>query len=238
MNVHFGVDQLPQFRKAVITTGTFDGVHFGHQQLLHRIKRMANEVNGESVIITFQPHPRLVIQPYDQNLKLLSSLNEKINSIADQGIDHVVVVPFTINFAQMEAMEYLQNFIVQKFHPAIIVLGYNHQFGHHRDGNLVLLEKHAADFGYSVSEIEFSKTSSGRCASHQGFFIALALSGSLRVKIVPSKSNIFTIFDPPPSSASLIAKRRKPSSNIFVSRIELAIILFSLAFFVKVITNN
>src|SRR4026209_682222 len=136
MKVHRTPDSLPPFRNAVITVGTFDGVHRGHQKLIERIMQLADETQGESVLITFDPHPRAVVFPNDDSLRLLSTTEEKIQLREKLGVDHLVIVPFTKQFSMLSARDYVEQFLVEKFHPAIIVIGYNHQFGHHRDGNI------------------------------------------------------------------------------------------------------
>jgi riboflavin kinase/FMN adenylyltransferase len=153
MKVHRNLDSLPPFRNAVITIGTFDGVHRGHQALIEKIKVLAEEVKGESVLITFDPHPRAVVFPNDGSLRLLSTTEEKIKVLEKPGIDHLVIVPFTKEFSMLSATEYVEEFLVKKFHPAVIVIGYNHQFGHHRDGNIELLRKLAVQNNFREEEI-------------------------------------------------------------------------------------
>lgn len=153
MRVFRNIDLLPSFRNAVITVGTFDGVHKGHQQLISRIRSLAESVNGESVLITFDPHPRTVIYPQENSIRLLSTLDEKISLLEKEAIDNLVVVPFTKEFSNRSAREYVEHFLVGKFHPAIIVIGYNHSFGHHRDGNIELLKKLSSEFKFNVEEI-------------------------------------------------------------------------------------
>ena len=153
MIVHRNPDSLPSFRHAVITIGTFDGVHRGHQVLIGKIRQLAHEVDGESVLITFDPHPRAVVFPHDDSLRLLSTTEEKIRLLEKLGVDHLVIVPFTKEFSLISATAYIEEFLVKKFHPAIIVIGYNHQFGHHRDGNIELLRKLADQNKFRVEEI-------------------------------------------------------------------------------------
>jgi riboflavin kinase/FMN adenylyltransferase len=153
MKIHTHPNELPKFNKAVITTGTFDGVHKGHQIIIEHIKKQAKRINGESVIITFEPHPRLVLFPEETGLKLLTTLDEKIEKIEKLGIDHLVVYPFTKEFSQMSAKDYVHDFLKEKFNPSIIVIGYNHYFGHHRDGNIELLRKLSPELHFEVEEI-------------------------------------------------------------------------------------
>ncbi len=153
MITHFQLDDLPPFRHAVLTIGSFDGVHRGHQQLLRRIRRMAEARGGESIVITFDPHPRSVLRPDDDSLRLLTTTEEKATYCAEQGIDHLVVVPFTEVFSQQSPAEYIEHFLVHYFSPERIVIGYDHHFGRDRAGNVEFLRYHAAEFGYEVVEI-------------------------------------------------------------------------------------
>jgi riboflavin kinase/FMN adenylyltransferase len=152
MAVHFNTNELPRFSKAVITIGTFDGVHLGHKTILQEVVRHAKEVNGESVLITFEPHPRKLIFP-NQPLKLLTPLKEKIALISNEGIEHIVVVPFTRDFSNLTAGQYIEDFLVKNFQPESIVIGYDHHFGYDRTGNIELLKKYADTLGYKVYEI-------------------------------------------------------------------------------------
>jgi riboflavin kinase/FMN adenylyltransferase len=153
MQVHRNFQDLPSFRRAVITIGTFDGVHAGHQHILHELIDQAKQCDGESVLITFDPHPREVLSPSIQKVRLLTNLDEKIHLLQRHGIDHVVVVPFTKAFAQLSAEAYLQDFLVETFHPHTILIGYDHHFGHNRTGDLALLKAHQDTYGYQVVEI-------------------------------------------------------------------------------------
>lgn len=152
MQVHYNIQQLPTFRNAVITIGTFDGVHSGHRQIIELMKKEAALVSGETVIITFHPHPRHVISNKNK-VHLINTLDEKLNLLQQNGLDHVVVVPFTESFAQLSAEEYIQQFLVKTFQPHTIIIGHDHRFGKGRQGNFQLLEDKAPDFGYSVKEI-------------------------------------------------------------------------------------
>ncbi len=153
MRVHTNINELPVFTNAVITTGTFDGVHRGHQQIIEQLKTEAAAVNGETVIITFHPHPRMVVTPARQPLSLLNTLAEKTELLRHYGIDHLVVIPFTGEFAEMEAAVYIRDFLVHTFHPHTIVTGYDHKFGHNRQGNYQMLEDFASQYAYTVKEI-------------------------------------------------------------------------------------
>jgi riboflavin kinase / FMN adenylyltransferase len=152
MKVYRSIEQVPAFRNAVITIGTFDGVHQGHQKIIAALKAEAERVNGETVIITFHPHPRKIVQP-NQPLGLINTLDEKIELLTMSGIDHLVIVPFDEDFAEQSAEEYIANFLIDKFHPASIIIGYDHRFGKGRIGNYRMLEEKAVTYNYQLVEI-------------------------------------------------------------------------------------
>ncbi len=152
MAVFFDIQHLPDFKNAVITIGTFDGVHKGHKTILAEVVNHARQVNGESVLLTFEPHPRKLLFP-DQPLGIITPLDQKLQLITESGIEHIVVVPFTREFAGLSAEEYIERFLVGIFHPKSIVIGYDHRFGHDRKGDLKLLEKCAQQGGYELMEI-------------------------------------------------------------------------------------
>jgi riboflavin kinase/FMN adenylyltransferase len=153
MIVHNDIDQLPVFRNAVITVGTFDGVHTGHQQIIRLMKSEAQKLGGETIIITFYPHPRKIVSSGADQVRLLNTLNEKIHLLEKFGIDHLVIVPFTETFANLSAREYIKDFLISTFHPNTVIIGHDHHFGKGREGNYLLLEKLATEFGYRVQEI-------------------------------------------------------------------------------------
>ncbi|MGB3005071.1 MAG: bifunctional riboflavin kinase/FAD synthetase [Chitinophagaceae bacterium] len=153
MQVHYDIEKLPLFKNAVITIGTFDGVHMGHRQIIDELKTVAKNINGETVIITFHPHPRKVVSSAILGMRLINTLNEKIELLEQLGVDHLVVAPFTELFANQAAEEYIQDFLVEKFHPHTIIIGYDHRFGRDRLGDYRLLEKNSSIFDYQLKEI-------------------------------------------------------------------------------------
>jgi len=155
MQVHSDINNLPFFENAAITIGTFDGVHSGHLQIIHQLKKEAINNNGESVIITFDPHPRMVLNQNKNrpSIQLLTNLSEKIELLEKEGIGHLVIVPFTLEFSNQPADEYISEFLVKKFHPKSIIIGYDHRFGNNRAGDYALLEQYQHQFGYKVKEI-------------------------------------------------------------------------------------
>lgn len=153
MQIHRDINRLPVFRHAVITIGTFDGVHAGHRQIIERLKQTAAEAGGESVIITFHPHPRKVVSSVITGVRLINTLDERIELLEKTGIDHLVIVPFTDYFANQSADEYIRDFLVARFRPHTIIIGYDHRFGRERSGNYSLLEEKAPQYGYRLMEI-------------------------------------------------------------------------------------
>jgi riboflavin kinase/FMN adenylyltransferase len=153
IQVHYDLAQLPKFKNAVITVGTFDGVHLGHQQIIQLLKQEAAEIEGETVIITFHPHPRKVVTSGKSEIRILNTLQEKIDLLDKKGIEHLVVINFNNDFANQTAEEYIENFLVARFHPATIIIGYDHRFGKNRLGDYHLLENFGLKLNYTVKEI-------------------------------------------------------------------------------------
>ncbi len=153
MQVHYDINQLPVFKNAVITIGTFDGVHSGHQQIIRQMLTEAKAINGETVAITFHPHPKMVVPGAKQDIKVLNTLAEKITLLQKHGIHHLVVVPFTNAFAEQTADAYIKDFLVARFHPHTIIIGYDHRFGAGRKGDYHLLEDEAPKNNFVVKEI-------------------------------------------------------------------------------------
>jgi riboflavin kinase/FMN adenylyltransferase len=152
MQVHRGIENLPVFTNSVITIGTFDGVHEGHRKIISSLVNQARKVNGESVIITFDPHPRKVVKP-DESLQLINTLEEKIELLTATGIDHLVIVSFTKEFADLTAEQYISDFLIKNFQPNTIIIGYDHHFGKNRQGNFLLMEEKAPVYHYTLLEI-------------------------------------------------------------------------------------
>ena len=153
MNVHHGIDTLTPLPHAVVTSGTFDGVHRGHQKILTRLTELARANGGQSVVLTYWPHPRTVVSNDSQNLRLLSTLDEKIELLAQAGVDHLVVIPFTRSFSQLTSEEFIQRILIEKIGTKKLVIGYDHRFGRDREGGFDYIQAHQAEYGFSVEEI-------------------------------------------------------------------------------------
>lgn len=152
MQVHYDIHDLPSFKNAVITAGTFDGVHTGHAQIITQLKNEAALVQGETVIISFYPHPRKIIS--GKEIFVLNTLDEKIALLSAKGIDHLVIVPFNEIFSEQSPEDYIKDFLVGKFHPRTIIIGYDHKFGKGRKGDYHLVEEYGKIYGFDVKEIE------------------------------------------------------------------------------------
>lgn len=153
MLVHSNLAQLPDFQNTIVTIGSFDGLHSGHRNILERVRQLAREHRSESIVITFDPHPRMVLKPDDTQFRLITTTDEKIALLSDCGVDHVVVVPFDAAFSRLSAAEYVKDFLVKNFRPHIIVIGYDHHFGQNREGNIDFLKKMAPQAGFDILEI-------------------------------------------------------------------------------------
>jgi len=153
MKIHRDIDNIPRIKNAVVTTGTFDGVHPGHRTILSRLNKTATDIGGQSVLITFFPHPRTVINPDFTDLKLLNTQEEKERLLAKTGIDHLIVIPFTKEFSQITAEEYIKNILVDKIGTKKLVIGYDHRFGKGRGGSFRELQEMAPELGFEVEEI-------------------------------------------------------------------------------------
>jgi len=149
----FGIDNLPQHNGYVVTQGTFDGVHKGHVHVLQQVVQIAHQENLPSILITFHPHPRLIINPNDKSLSLLSSIQEKAQRILDLGINTVLVLPFTEEIASLSPEEFISSILVNKLKVKHMVVGYDHRFGKNRSGGFQELIQFAPQFGFQVSEI-------------------------------------------------------------------------------------
>ncbi len=150
--VFHSLDSLPSFKNPVLTIGSFDGVHHGHKAILNEVVHAAKMIDGESILITFEPHPRKIINPTTA-LGLLMDPNQKTQLLLEQGIDHIIFVPFTRDFSMLSAQEYVNDFLIKNFNPSKIIIGYDHKFGHSREGDITLLKQLVGD---SVTVVEIA----------------------------------------------------------------------------------
>lgn len=153
MKIHLGTEKIKNIKNAVVTSGTFDGVHLGHQKILKRVKQVADEIDGETVLITYWPHPRLVLRPWDNSLQLLSTFPEKANLLEQFGIDHLVKIPFTKEFSQLSPEDYIRVILHERINASKLIIGYDHRFGKDRSGGMDQLLEFAPKYGFEVEEI-------------------------------------------------------------------------------------
>lgn len=152
MRLYKDLKELPAFNNTALTVGTFDGVHKGHQKLIQFLNQKAEAIAGESLIITFHPHPRAVVKT-EPEIQLINTIDEKISLLKKYDIQNLVIVPFNRNFSNQSPQEYIQNFLIKNFNPKVIIIGYNHKFGKDRAGDIHLLKKEGQHLGFKVVEI-------------------------------------------------------------------------------------
>ncbi|MFD2202948.1 bifunctional riboflavin kinase/FAD synthetase [Shivajiella indica] len=153
MRIYEGLEQFGPVKNPVVTIGTFDGVHLGHQKILKRIRRIADEINGETVLITFWPHPRLVLYPDEHNLRLLSTFEEKTRLLRTFGIDHLITIPFTKEFSELTSEEFIQKILIDTINTQKLVIGYDHRFGKNREGSFEYLKANIDHYSFELEEI-------------------------------------------------------------------------------------
>lgn len=154
MKVYRTIESFESVENAVVTIGTFDGVHQGHVSILNRLREIADQISGETVIITFHPHPRYILYPDDDSLKMLTTIEEKISIFNELGIDHLLILPFDEKISQLEPEDFVRDILVNTIGVKHIVIGYDHRFGKNRKGDYHLMEKYATKYGFQIEEIE------------------------------------------------------------------------------------
>lgn len=153
MQIYYSIDDFKPVKNAVVTSGTFDGVHVGHKKILARLNEVARKSNGETVVITFWPHPRLVLYPDDTQLRLLNTFEEKADLLKKQGVNHLLRIPFTKEFSQLSSEDFITQILVDKIGTKKLVIGYDHHFGKNREGSFEQLKLNAPKYGFEVEEI-------------------------------------------------------------------------------------
>ena len=152
MKIYHSIEEFKKIENAVVTTGTFDGVHIGHLKIINRLREIAADVKGETVLLTFFPHPRMVLFS-DNDLKLISTKNEKIALLEQAGIDHLIIHPFSREFSRLSSVEFVRDILVNKIGTSRLVIGYNHHFGRNREGSFEHLNEYGPMYGFQVEEI-------------------------------------------------------------------------------------
>jgi len=152
VQIHYGLDNF-EAKRPVVTIGTFDGVHLGHREVIAELKRIARETNGESVVFTFFPHPRMVVTPDEDTIRLLTTQEEKCMLLEELKLDRLVIYPFTREFASLTYSEFVKNILVDQMHICKLVTGYDHKFGHDRQGDFHALQILGDQYGFEVEQL-------------------------------------------------------------------------------------
>lgn len=153
MKIYKSIETFDFTGKTAITIGTFDGVHTGHKVIIDRLKKAATDHHAESVILTFFPHPRMVLYPDDNELRLLNSIDERIGLLEKTGVDHLIIHPFSKAFSRLSSTEFVRDILVNQLHVAALVIGYDHHFGRNREGSFEHLRELAPLYDFVVQEI-------------------------------------------------------------------------------------
>jgi riboflavin kinase/FMN adenylyltransferase len=153
LKVFTDIDAITSIPHPVLTIGTFDGVHLGHQQIIQQLNREASKIEGESVLFTFYPHPRMVVYPETHGLKLLQTQEEKLEKLERMGLQNVIVYPFNFEFSRLSATEFIRDYLVKKLQVKKLVIGYDHQFGRNREGTIDFLKTISEIYEFDVIEI-------------------------------------------------------------------------------------
>lgn len=153
LKIYSNISEFTGVDRPIITTGTFDGVHFGHRKIIDRLTKIADSSNGESVILTFSPHPRMVLFPDDHGLQLINTIEEKIELLKNAGVQHLIIHPFTVDFSRMTSIQFVRDILVSQFKTHKLVIGYDHHFGRNREGSFEHLKEYSPLYGFEVEEI-------------------------------------------------------------------------------------
>lgn len=153
MDVYKGFENIQKITNPVLTIGTFDGVHLGHQKIIEQLNKEAKEIGGESVLFTFYPHPRMVLYPDDHGLQLIQTQVEKIDKLRRMGLQNVIIHPFSKEFSRLSATEFVRDYLVNRLNVKKMVIGYDHQFGKNREGSIHFLKEVSDTYGFEVREI-------------------------------------------------------------------------------------
>jgi riboflavin kinase/FMN adenylyltransferase len=147
------INDFTKIDHAIVTIGTFDGVHLGHQKIIKRLHEIAEETGGEIVILTFFPHPRMILHPEDVNIKMITTMEERAELLEKHHINHLIITPFTRDFSNLSPEEYIREVLVKQVGIKKIVIGYDHRFGKNREGGLKELQHLGPVYGFEVEEI-------------------------------------------------------------------------------------
>ncbi|WP_297087273.1 bifunctional riboflavin kinase/FAD synthetase [uncultured Draconibacterium sp.] len=213
MKIHFSLDDF-KARNPVVTIGTFDGLHKGHQLVINQLKELASNENGETVIFTFYPHPRIVTAPNETSLRLLTTKNEKIKLFEQFGVDHLIIYPFNEAFAALSYTDFVKTILVEKIHTYCLVVGYDHRFGKNREGGYEYLQKCAEKYGFKVHRTEALSVETDKVSSTK---IRAALETGAIAKANQYLGYRFTLHGTVVNGKQLGRKLGFPTANIEAS---------------------
>lgn len=157
MKIYNCIKDFKPVKNTVVTIGTFDGVHLGHRAIFNKMMQEAAKIDGETVVITFYPHPRIVLGLDSSKLKFINTQEKKINRLEEAGIDHLIIVSFTKQFAGISSYDFIKDFVVEKINPSKLIIGYDHHFGKNRRGSFDQLAELGREFGFTVEQVEEQK---------------------------------------------------------------------------------
>ena len=157
MKIYNGLNEFSSDFKVVLTLGTFDGVHIGHQSIIEQLNNFAKKINGESVLLSFYPHPRHVLYPNDHQLKLLNTIEERMKMLANYGLKHFIVQEFTPKFSRIKSVNFVRDILVNQLNVSHLVIGYNHHFGRNREGTFSDLVELSSLYDYKINKVEPKK---------------------------------------------------------------------------------
>jgi len=213
IKVYRFLSNLPSFANPVLTIGTFDGVHLGHQKIIKRIREIADKQQGETLLLTFHPHPKFILHPDNYRLKLINTLEERIELLEQYGIDNVLIASFTGHFAQLSPSDYLRDSIMKKIKPKTIVIGFDHRFGKNRQGDIGLMKQMAPELGYRIEEIPVEQVNDLKISSTK--IRAAIANGHIREANILS-GHPFTLSGQVITGNQVGIEIGYPTANIFV----------------------
>ena len=153
MKIYHNLNNFTKLNNAIVTIGTFDGVHLGHQKIIKRMTELAKSTHGETVILTFFPHPRMIVDCENQQLKVINTIQEKAKILEDLGVNHLIITPFTRDFSNLSPADYIKNILIDQIGTKHIIVGYDHRFGKNRSGGMAHLQNFSKQYGFTVEEI-------------------------------------------------------------------------------------
>lgn len=153
MKIYNGLETFKKVKNVVLTTGTFDGVHQGHRVIINQLKKYAKKIDGETVVLTFFPHPRMVLYPENNDLRLINTIEERKVLLEEAGVDHLIIHPFSKEFSRLSSLDFVRNILVNQLDVSTLVIGYDHHFGKNREGSFEHLKEYSEIYDFTVEEI-------------------------------------------------------------------------------------